>query len=46
MGRHRRKGEIMDAALNELEEMVAKLQEAARKLSPSPSRQSLLQEIG
>ena len=36
----------MDAALNELEEMAAKLQETARKLPPSASRQSLLQEIG
>jgi hypothetical protein len=36
----------MDAALHELDEMAAKLQETARKLTPGPSRQAFLQEIG
>jgi hypothetical protein len=39
--------EIVDAAaLRKLEKMATKLQDTARKLTPGPSRQSLLEEVG
>jgi len=36
----------METALQDLEEMAAKLQEATRKLTPGPARRALLQEFG